>query len=535
VRDGNSPSASDNRSGPVDASVEKRSRKPLAAAELTRSAIAYHLAQRALRDLVSLVDLGQRMNLADQEELVLRIAQLNPGSPLEELRTMVVEILKEFLPVSGTSDRSGLDLKSLDIDDLIRSTMTDKSIAERIGLSPSAFSEAKPKALSQFVRVVPFYLDADKDRARIVRVTYELTPELSHAVERFITELNVRRPKKRQVAVPRTYAVPSVATWFDDAASSITKSEWELRWEKAAELASAEIAVLVAEQLIRAKTRFCGIGWGRQLAYLTAALEDRPELYDVLMRNQNELVPPIFFPLWGDPVITKPLASLGGGFSDINKITSSTISERLGKWFKSLERPFSLRLVPGVIPQEIRDEHVANFKSFRNSIDDYREIFLQGGGGKQPLIQRATAMLLALGGGGEPPWYLKHLFKSKAAGAWRHNPIYGDVGGVILWRRQLSKEATALKQRLNNRWSGVQEHHVARLARVAAHGRELGVVAIGTAPNRKDAVFELLAKGLSNVLILDEHLARAVIIEVNDPATMNDRLAEHRDAYCTLN
>jgi DNA-binding transcriptional regulator LsrR (DeoR family) len=95
----------------------------------------------------------------------------------------------------------------------------------------------------------------------------------------------------------------------------------------------------------------------------------------------------------------------------------------------------------------------------------------------------------------------------------------GDIGGIIIPRRGLPKaEANRIKE-MNDRWTGIQEHHLQRCAREASKNGRPGVVIVALGQKRCDMVRRCVELGLVNELIIDQELAQGL---KEGPATTPD-------------
>jgi DNA-binding transcriptional regulator LsrR (DeoR family) len=100
----------------------------------------------------------------------------------------------------------------------------------------------------------------------------------------------------------------------------------------------------------------------------------------------------------------------------------------------------------------------------------------------------------------------------KLTGARLKKLVVGDIGGVLIPRPGLDAPARREVEQLQKMWTGVQLHHLERIARAAAKGSRPGVIiaAIG-GDDRAEIIAEVIRYGLVNELVIDRPLSEALV------------------------
>jgi DNA-binding transcriptional regulator LsrR (DeoR family) len=92
--------------------------------------------------------------------------------------------------------------------------------------------------------------------------------------------------------------------------------------------------------------------------------------------------------------------------------------------------------------------------------------------------------------------------------------VVGDVGGVLLPQRELTRREAAKVERLNAMWTGIQGRHFVTIARRAQAQNLPGVILIAMGASRSTIVREAVAEGWCSELIIDHDLAAALRTEL---------------------
>jgi DNA-binding transcriptional regulator LsrR (DeoR family) len=199
-----------------------------------------------------------------------------------------------------------------------------------------------------------------------------------------------------------------------------------------------------------------------------------------------------------------------------NEETSSHLAARLHELVKSTAPPPpSLSGVPALIA---RRYHGADLRGIRRFVEDaasYREVF----GETNPLIAQVDSLLTAVGPAEHPMGFsFEELLTAgstperKLTGARLKKLVVGDIGGVLIPRPGLDAPARREVEQLQKMWTGVQLHHLERIARAAAKGSRPGVIiaAIG-GDDRAEIIAEVIRYGLVNELVIDRPLSEALV------------------------
>jgi DNA-binding transcriptional regulator LsrR (DeoR family) len=198
-----------------------------------------------------------------------------------------------------------------------------------------------------------------------------------------------------------------------------------------------------------------------------------------------------------------------------NRDTSSHLAERLHEVLQArVHQPLSLTGLPALIPRRYRGAGLPVIKEFVEQNTSYQEIF----GGRSPLVHRVDALLTSVGPAKRPMGFINE--ELLRAGSLPRRPltkeqleklVVGDVGGVLLPRRDLDRAGLREVDQLNAMWTGVKREHLERIATQAARTKRPGViVASFGGADRAEPIAEAVRRGLVNELIIDRSLAEAL-------------------------
>jgi DNA-binding transcriptional regulator LsrR (DeoR family) len=260
----------------------------------------------------------------------------------------------------------------------------------------------------------------------------------------------------------------------------------------------------VADLLLRSDV--FGVTWGRTISHVVDALREIAPV-----RATGRAIR--FVPVCGEPQHEKS-----------NPDTSSHLAERLHVLLRASipGRPASLTGVPALIPRRFRGSDARGIRKFVEAAASYREIF----GDRAPLIGQVDSLLTSAGPAERPMGFVNEELRS--AGSVSPRPltkeqlaklVVGDIGGVLLPRRDLDAAARREVAALNNMWTGVKREHLERIATQAARTNRPGViVASFGGVDRAEIVAEAVRCGLVNELIIDRQLADALTKVLAAPA-----------------
>jgi DNA-binding transcriptional regulator LsrR (DeoR family) len=240
------------------------------------------------------------------------------------------------------------------------------------------------------------------------------------------------------------------------------------------------------------------VTWGRTISQIVNALQ---EIVPVAATGRAIR----FVPVCGE-----------GTHEKSNRDTSSHLAERLHTVLQARvpDPPLSLTGLPALIPRRYRGAGLPVIREFVEQATSYQEIF----GGRSPLIHRVDTLLTSVGPGRRPMGFINE--ELLRAGSLPRRPltkeqleklVVGDVGGVLLPRRDLDRAGRREVDQLNAMWTGVKREHLERIATQAARTKRPGViVASFGGADRAEPIAEAVRCGLVNELIIDRSLAEAL-------------------------
>jgi DNA-binding transcriptional regulator LsrR (DeoR family) len=213
------------------------------------------------------------------------------------------------------------------------------------------------------------------------------------------------------------------------------------------------------------------------------------------------------------PVCCEPLSQAS------NQDTSSNLAKRLHRLVgTTAELPPSLTGVPALISRRFQGTDRRGILKFFQDAASYREVF--GPCRPRPLIDVVDSLLTSVGPAARPMGFIHdELLRAASAGgnklttAMLTRLVAGDIGGVLIPRRNLPAAERREVAALNGMWTGITRAHLERIATDAdAKGRPGVVVACMGGSDRAEIVAEAVRCGLINVLIIDAELANALRI-----------------------
>jgi hypothetical protein len=147
-----------------------------------------------------------------------------------------------------------------------------------------------------------------------------------------------------------------------------------------------------------------------------------------------------------------------------------------------------------------------SIRRFISETPGYHRVF----SGPDALIHRMDMLISSLGSSKTP--VLGSFEELVLAGGLKPNDlrqlVIGDLGGILIPKRGLSKAREALIDDLNDLWTGIKMEHVHAIAqRAFANSNLSGVVVVAIQAERGDTAFELICRGLVNELIVDQAAA----------------------------
>lgn len=262
----------------------------------------------------------------------------------------------------------------------------------------------------------------------------------------------------------------------------------------------------VAELMLRSDV--FAVTWGRTISHIVDAIR---EIVPVQATGRAMR----FVPVCGEPTHEKS-----------NPDTSSHLAERLHALLQASVpgRPPSLTGVPALIPRHFRGSDARGIRKFVEQAASYREMF----GDRAPIIRQVDALLTSVGPARRPMGFINEELRSAGSLPGQsltkerlEKLVVGDIGGVLLPRRDLDRAGRREVDQLNAMWTGITREHFERIAVQAARTKRPGViVASFGGAERAETVAEAVRCGLVNELIIDRQMADALteVLSRNSPA-----------------
>ncbi|HRT07775.1 MAG TPA: hypothetical protein P5233_05230 [Candidatus Paceibacterota bacterium] len=270
------------------------------------------------------------------------------------------------------------------------------------------------------------------------------------------------------------------------------------------------------------RARIIGILWGRSVQ---RAVSQLPGCLDAAASEVAQ--PPQVIPLCGDPVHLMNLGQV--------PYSASSLAADLGKAINPENHSDQPCLVgvPAYLPRFFFENPniAAAWQDFLQGIPGYREIFCQGNGAQLPWVERVDTIISGTGiivADGTPPnrrmpppgsaAYLKTgdfileriIQEDGLTEAELARLVHGDIGGWLVARRNLDAPSQRLVQSLNAGWTGLNDTHLARVARAAKPNGAPGVIVLAAGAAKADMILEIVRLGLVNELLIDATLAAAL-------------------------
>jgi DNA-binding transcriptional regulator LsrR (DeoR family) len=261
------------------------------------------------------------------------------------------------------------------------------------------------------------------------------------------------------------------------------------------------------------RSRRLGVMWGRTIREVINGIEKRHTDFQSVQSRSFECIP-----LCGDPV---QLMNQG-----IQEYSASRLAGRLEQILVGSEHPQgsdhpqlpSLTGVPAYIPQRYLAKNGTNttLQSFIQSIPGYRKIF---GAGKRnvgkPLVDSVDTILTGVGiivfdqdsREYETAAFLRERIAQEDISKEELSKlVYGDIGGLLIERRDLTEDKMERVKGLNAGWTGIKSTHLQRIARQAASNGPAGVIVVASGAAKAPMIKEIITRGYVNELIIDQSL-----------------------------
>ena len=281
--------------------------------------------------------------------------------------------------------------------------------------------------------------------------------------------------------------------------------------------AFAKQAAGVLRDLLESVEARVGVAWGSVIWETTQALRTLLQ-----QRPIRQGAPVDFIPLCGDPLIDPK-----DNYADR---TSSRIVSELSRAVNGEKvKPSWLGLVPAFIP---RDLDIKEIYEFINRVPPYPRIFgplmdtrqkKKRSQPQEPTLADDLHMIITAAGPSTRPMGFgrdKLLGLTPVETKLLTDNIYGDVGGVILERREnpsggpIDEKATKLVQDLTRRWTGLKMSHLEACANRAFKAQSPshpGTTLLGLGKLHAEIFVEAIRRNLVNHLIIGSDLEAALV------------------------
>jgi DNA-binding transcriptional regulator LsrR (DeoR family) len=300
----------------------------------------------------------------------------------------------------------------------------------------------------------------------------------------------VRTPRKRMTLLDRLRGrgtraealrnitvLPSTAVPADDT------SGWE---RKCSEFGRAVAPVLLS---LLSRAQSAGVAWGKMVAAAIQGIERRSS----------------------PPTRDRPLeccATVGGLIGEPRaEATSSVLTARLALAvngdFKSVHRLDGG--VEGFIAPLLGIENEVELMRKRISLfPQYEDVF--GGRGRPGVIDALDALVTSCGDAHHRSPFWRVALPQLGISPEELNEItYGNIGGVLLEREDLSEKDRDRIAEINRRWTGITLRHYEQCAR-----RDPGVILLALSHNKVEVVLKCVELGLVTELLIDEDLGMSL-------------------------
>jgi len=259
-----------------------------------------------------------------------------------------------------------------------------------------------------------------------------------------------------------------------------------------------------------------GLAWGRILRCVVDAVS-AGDFKGLRGRDRVQCIP-----LWGEVWGPEVSEWKGGVFTNRDRLSSSVLARDLEEKLIRQEerrRRHSLEAAPIMLPRELSHHREVLFE-YLEKVSAWGEVFgrpsrrsavKQRSGSRPPLAER---MQLVLAGAGSPeypgrflsPEVLKNVLSDRDTRRLL-NAVYGDVGGVLMERPDLSRNDRALLDELDACWTGVKQEHLLRCAENASRRKGVGVVVYAVHKSRALPILEGIRRGIVTHLVTEMGLA----------------------------
>lgn len=264
--------------------------------------------------------------------------------------------------------------------------------------------------------------------------------------------------------------------------------------------------VMPAIEEIFAQASVVGVTWGRRVAGLVDFL--RAHLSAPMRKPPQPKLE--FIPLCGEPIKQEEVH-----LEDSSTALAASLNDIINSDKKKV--PPSLRGIPAIIPANFNQDEVKTIQKFMRQFVGYSAIFNhenhKPGKKGQPLYARIDTILTSVGvalAEDRGHFLRERVLLGDLTEDALTELVVGDLGGIIVPKRNLRDSQNEKIARLNDRWTGIKPSFVAKFAGKAANSAMPGVVVLATQPNRRDMVLRCIELGYINQLILSREMAQAL-------------------------
>ena len=289
----------------------------------------------------------------------------------------------------------------------------------------------------------------------------------------------------------------------------------------------AKGAARVVESLLRQVQRNVGVAWGGTLWQTTLHLR---EVIENPWPSSDRID---FIPLCGEPLVDTEHAQ---AYADR---TSSRIASELSRIVNGEEpRPVWLGAVPAFIPRAFKKGERKVIDRLIELVPHYIRIFGPRDQSKprgRPVAEDLDMILTSAGDSEHPVGFGKGPLLQLSSEEMRDLAarIYGDIGGVLIAKPEISKRSASSKNlvaELTDLWTGLKLEHLRNCADVAFsehpnHHRRPGVTLLVFREGLADLVLEAVRQGLINHLIIGSGLEAEVEAKLDSRLGTQSRVA----------
>lgn len=290
-------------------------------------------------------------------------------------------------------------------------------------------------------------------------------------------------PNPDQPALPKHFRnVKVIQGWNREAARD---TRHQANWDRRIRAFGNDVSPYLVSLLEKAVS--VGVSWGET----TAAAIGKLTLPDPSRRSC--------------PIVC--VATVGGAVGELHanadnsaSILANTLAEALNG---DSDNAITLHGVPAFISYPKDRAKVDVIQDFIANLENHRAIVDRGGNNGR--ANRLGAILTSCGNAGQGKFWEKELLRMGIDTATFARLTFGDIGGVLLKKPDLSPGDETLFGDIESRWTGITRGHYEKCAL-----RNPGVILLALAANKAEIVLKCVELGLVSELIIDSDLAWAI-------------------------